>query len=307
MPKKAAGSQRLRGAQKSRPVLVFSGIILFASLIAIGLWLLSNQAPASAEAPEAETILKLQASMPFQILIPAYLPRAFDRAAAEVLVNQVGPGGEPMVQITYRTQNGETLFVREWVPVNPDSEILATSRPIETKWGKAWLLVEGESLAAIWVDVGPLRVSVYTGDLHIISPNTLLQITETLGPPSNQQIFYFVISTPAIKDAPPPKPYEVPLNAEGVQEFTLVVTPGGYDPLRVAVKAGVPVRMHFRMLGQVGCGNTLLFPSDPQNPVALQLKSEQDEQVLDFTPTQTGQFAFYCSHQMYRGLLIVNP
>ena len=64
------------------------------------------------------------------------------------------------------------------------------------------------------------------------------------------------------------------MNAQGVQELTLVVTPGGYTPLRFAVKKGVPVKLTFRQLGQVGCGNDLpIFPADRPSPSSLTLAS----------------------------------
>jgi plastocyanin domain-containing protein len=100
---------------------------------------------------------------------------------------------------------------------------------------------------------------------------------------------------------------EIPINDQGVQEFTLVVTPGGYDPLRFSVKAGVPVRMTFRQLGQVGCGNELIFPDNPQSPSSLSLATESDSQVLEFTPQQVGDFQFFCAHRMYRGVMTVHP
>jgi len=85
-----------------------------------------------------------------------------------------------------------------------------------------------------------------------------------------------------------------------------VVTPGGYSPLRFSVKKGVPVRLIFRQLGQVGCGNELIFPTSPSNSVSVKLKSQDDQQVIEFTPQQTGEFQFYCSHQMYRGVMTVH-
>jgi plastocyanin domain-containing protein len=42
-----------------------------------------------------------------------------------------------------------------------------------------------------------------------------------------------------IKEMAPPPPVEIKVNDQGVQELTLVVTPGGYSPLRFAVKKGV--------------------------------------------------------------------
>lgn len=283
------------------------GGVLVVCLLVLGGWLVRNGlASRPTEAPEAGKVLGVQASMPFQILIPAYLPREFNRAGVEIKVNQAGPGGEPMVQLAYRTKKGATLFVREWVPVNPDMEILAASRPIETKWGKGWLLAQSETMMALWVDVGPLRASIYTPSVDVLSKEQLLEMAQTLGPPSNQQVFTFVVDPPQVKEMAPPPPVEIKTNDQGVQEFTLVVTPGGYSPLRFAVRKGVPVRMTFRQLGQVGCGNELIFPANPSSPSSLQLASEQDQQVLEFTPQQVGEFQFYCSHRMYRGVMTVH-
>jgi hypothetical protein len=163
--------------------------------------------------------------MPFQIMIPAYLPKEFNRAGMDILVNQSGPSGEPMVQLTYRTSQGATLFVREWVPGNPEIEILANSRPIQTKWGKGWLLAEGGALVALWVDVGPTRVSVFTPSVGLLPREKILAIAESLGPASSQQVFTFVVDAPTIKDMPPAPPVEIKVNEQGVQELTLVVTP----------------------------------------------------------------------------------
>jgi len=281
------------------------GACLAIALLAVGAWRVSSSPPPMRDAPEADRILAVQANMPFQILIPAYLPASFDRAGVEIKVAESGPGGEPMTQLAYHTRQGATVFVREWVPMNPDMEILAGSRPIQTRWGKGWLLTQGNSLVAAWVDIGPLRVSVYTHNLDVLPKEHLVKVAETMGPASNQQVFTFVVEPPRVTNLPPPPPFEVKTNEEGVQELTLVVTPGGYSPLRFAVKKGVPVRLVFRMLGQVGCGNELIFPADPQNPSALTLQSESDKQVLEFTPQYVGQFEFHCSHYMYRGIMTV--
>jgi hypothetical protein len=281
------------------------GACLAIAFLAVGAWRVSSSPPPPRDAPEADKILAVQANMPFQILIPGYLPEGFDRAGVEIKVTESGPGGEPMTQLAYRTRQGATVFVREWVPVNPDMEILAGSRPIQTKWGKGWLLTQGKSLVAAWVDIGPLRVSIYTHNLDVLPKEYLVKAAETMGPASNQQVFSFVAEPPTVANLPPPPPFEVKTNDQGVQELTLVVTPGGYSPLRFAVKKGVPVRLVFRMLGQVGCGNELIFPADPNNPSALALQSESDEQVLEFTPQQVGQFEFHCSHYMYRGIMTV--
>ena len=291
--------------QKSHnPTTIWRGFIL--TWIGILLFQTMGCSSAPKDAPEAGKVLAAQSSMPFQILIPAYLPRSFDRANVIVDVSQTGEGGEPMVQLSYPTTQGEVLFVREWLPTNPALEILSASRPIETQWGQGWLLAEGEDMTALWVDIGPLRVSVYTRFLKAIKNEEILEIANTMGPASDQQVFSFVVNAPTIRQAAPPPPVEIKPNANGVQELTLVVTPGGYSPLRFSVKKGVPVRLIFRQLGQVGCGNELIFPADPTSPVSVTLKSPDDQQVIEFTPQQTGDFQFFCSHQMYRGVMTVH-
>jgi len=281
------------------------GGLLAVGLLGLAMVRLTGGDQAPAEAPEENRVLAVQASMPFQILIPAYLPREFDRAGVDIKVDQLGPGGEPMVELSYHTPQGATLFLREWVPVNPDMEVLASSRPIITKWGKGWLLTQGGSLSVVWVDVGPLRVSAYTNHMEVVPRENLVGIANSVGPASARQVFTFSLENPSVSALPPPPPFEVQVNKEGVQELTLVITPGGYTPLRFAVRRGVPVRLTFRQLGQVGCGNELIFPADPRNPSALSLASDKDKKVLEFTPQQAGEFEFYCSHHMYRGVMTV--
>ncbi len=282
-------------------------IIPLVLLAALGVFLVQQgQASEIKELPEAAKIYEVQPKLPFQILVPAYLPAAFIREKIDIKVSDTGPSGEPMIELAYHTYTGKSVFLRQWMPVNPEKEILAYSRPIVTKWGSGWLYRQGDTLRAMWIDIGPTRVSVFSGDLDVVPEGQLLAIAETLGPPSNNQVFYFDPNY-RVKDAPPPAPFEVQTNDQGIQELTVVVTPGGYNPIRFAVKKGVPVRLHFRMLGQVGCGNVMIFPVSPTNSQALTLNSEKDEAVLDFTPPQAGDFSFYCAHQMYWGVMTVRP
>jgi hypothetical protein len=297
------GASRTRFKSLAMPTIVGAAFVALA-VLSVAFMTGCGKTQAT-HAPEAEKVLAVQSGMPFQIMIPSFLPKAFDRTKVEITVNQGGPGGEPMVQLLYRTDKGATLTLQEWVPVNPDLEVLNASHPIQTKWGRGWNLKEGDQMAAIWADVGPTRVSVFTADLDIVSNERLLNVAETLGPASNQQVFSFDATPKKIEEMAAPEPYVVPKNAQGVQEVNLVVTPGGYSPLRFSVQVGVPVKVIFRQLGEVGCGNELIFPSDPQNPVSVQLSSPSDEKTIQFTPTRTGTFEFHCSHLMYRGLLTV--
>lgn len=282
------------------------GGVLAGLLLAAGIyWVITGRAQEPAEAPEAQLILDQQAGMPFQILIPAYLPKALERANVEIDTSQAGPSGEPMVQLTYRTRKGETLFIKEWVPVNPEREILAGSRPIETKWGQGWLLSQTGPLRAIWVDIGPLRASIYSTARELLPENEMLVVADTLGPASNRQVFNFVVDPPDIRAVEPPPPVEASINAEGIQEIDLIVTPGGYSPLRFSVKKGMPVKLTFRQMGRVGCGNEINLPYSPENSLSLRLDDPADKAVGEFTPTVSGEYQFYCPHFMYRGIMTV--
>lgn len=284
--------------------LILAGGLALAAAVAFGVWYNVNAAQTPTEAPEAEKVLAVQADMPFQILIPAYLPKEFDRANAAVNVNQSGPSGEPMVEMVYRTASNQAVFVRQWVPGNPEKEVLAGSRIVETKWGKGWLLTQ-VNLTALWVDIGALRVSVFTNDSAFFKRDQVVGLAESLGPASGRQVFYFLVDKPVLRDIPPAPPMEVQPNAEGVQEFTLTITPGGYSPIRFAVKKGVPVRINFRALGQVGSGNSLTMPIGNSETVGATLESATDKKVIEFTPEVAGEFKFHCSHDMYRGIMVV--
>jgi hypothetical protein len=306
MAKKTSADQRdKRLLLKSRWVWI--GLVGVGLLAACGIyWVSAARASQEIkEAPEAQKILDVQATLPFQILIPAYLPKQFDRENMEVAIDQIGPGGEPMVQLTYQTENGSALFVKEWLPVHPAMEILAASRPVQTNWGPGWMLKQGEDLLVIWVDIGPLRASIYTSDLTLVDRDHILAIANNMGPASNRQVFNFVVDPPHVQEVQPPPPVDIEVNEEGIQEVSLVITPGGYTPLRFAVKKGVPVRLIFRQLGQVGCGNELNFPTADGNMASLKLRTATDKQVLEFTPIQTGEFTFFCGHNMYRGKMTV--
>ncbi len=286
---------------------LIAGAVLVILLLAGGGWYAAWRASSkTTEAPEAQKVLDVQAGMPFQILIPAYLPKQFQRAKMDIKVDQSGPSGEPMVELTYRTRKGEPVFIREWVPVDPKMEIMATSRPIQTKWGQGWFLNQAGNLLVIWIDIGPLRTAIMSTNMELLPEEQLLALAETMGPASNRQVFSFVVDPPQIQQVEPPPPVEIETNAQGIQEVDLIVTPGGYSPLRFAVKKGVPVRLTFRSLGEVGCGNELNFPNGTGGMISLSLSSPDDKQVLEFTPQLTGSFEFYCGHLMYRGVITIH-
>jgi len=262
--------------------------------------------PASTEPPEAAKVIEAQNQTGnFGILIPAYLPKGFDRARVEITVNPVGPAGEPAVDMTYHTKKGVVLFLRQWVPANPDMETLVNSRPIETKWGKGWLLTQANSLIALWVDIGPLRVSLSTPNVDIISREQLLLTANTLGLAMDMQVQSFKTELPVIKGIEPPLPFEVKINADGIQELNLTITPGGYSPMRFAVQNDIPVKINFRAMGEVGCGDMLIFPTSLDNTVSIHVSDETPLQVIEFTPQAAGEYGFHCTSNCFRGIMTV--
>jgi len=305
----AAAARRKKGAKARlwRKRWWLGGCLVLAIAIALGTMAFVSSRPEYSEPPEAASILAAQEGLRFGILIPAYMPKGFNRENVEIKVDQNGPSGEPAVQLAYRNKGkSAAVFLRQWVPGNPELEVLNGSRPIETRWGTGWLLTQaGDSLSTLWVDIGYLRVAVSTHNLDLVPREKLVLMANTLGLASETQTYTFYNDPIVIKGVEPPPPFEVQLNEEGIQELNLTITPGGYSPIRFAVKKGIPVRINFRALGQVGCGNTLIFPADPVSPTGLTLKSALDLQVLDYTPQYGGDFQFQCTNNCFRGIVTV--
>ena len=150
-----------------------------------------------------------------------------------------------------------------------------------------------------------MRVSASTASLDLVSREQLVKIAETMGLASNLQVYQFYNNPEPIKGVEPPPPFIVPINSQGVQELNLTITPGGYSPMRFQVKKGIPVKINFRALGEVGCGNGLIYPADPKNSLNLILESVTDLKVLEYVPQVAGEFQFQCTTNCYRGVVTV--
>ncbi len=87
-----------------------------------------------------------------------------------------------------------------------------------------------------------------------------------------------------------------------VHEVSLRATPNGYSPNVLSVKQGIPVRLKFSTDKNSGCSRALVIPDFGLKTVA---PSDGTPTVLEFTPTQAGEFDFYCAMAMYRGKLKV--
>ncbi len=87
---------------------------------------------------------------------------------------------------------------------------------------------------------------------------------------------------------------------QGVQEITITVD-GGYEPSRVVVNTGQPVRLKFLRRDPSSCLEQVLLPDFH---IAQDLDLNQVTPV-EFTPDKPGQYPFTCGMNMYRGVVEV--
>jgi hypothetical protein len=298
--------------QKNRKInpnclgLMIAGLVILAILIPGFLWVKASLTKPT-EAPEVEKVLEAQTGLPFQALIPAYLPRRVDRTGVQIDTSQPGPGGEPMLQLLYPIRTG-SLILQEWLPRTPTAGL--ASAAISTIQGMTVVRCNCQcqsetqcTLSDVELVIGALHINVKLSDTSILTPEEMQFILNTLGPATNSRVFSSMKDVPVTYSLPPA--VEIPLNDSGVQEVTLIVMPEGYNPAHFSVKKGLPVRLIFRQLGQVGCGNELIFSWGKGKSEELELASPSDQKELVFTPEETGDFQFNCPHRIYVGAMTV--
>jgi hypothetical protein len=295
------------------------GVVL-AVLAIYGFSLLGGSFSATKEAPEAELILAAQANLPFQVLIPAYLPAGFKRANVQVDPGLIGPGGEPMIQIRYPGRGGSELVFSEWLPAQEDaSQASPAGEALQPQTVRCRCQCRSRSecdFTDMEVRIGALHVLVKTTapgavtslpfglfNGSEVTAQQMQFVLNTMGPAANQQIYSSMSDVPLTTSLP--EAVDIPVDGNGVQAITLVVTPQGYTPAHFAVKKGVPVRVVFRQVGEVGCGNELVFQWGQGKSADLRLASADDVQTLEFTPNEAGTFAFHCPHFIYNGGMTV--
>jgi hypothetical protein len=269
--------------------------LLILSMLAGAIWLMLN-ASKPREAPETERVLNAQAELPFQVLIPAYLPKSFNRKKMEIVTDHPGPNGEKMAKLIYATRRGDSITFSEWLPTDKETAIATRCLCVcQTK--------KQCNMVGMELNVGSVRVKVEFSAPNLIFYDEMQLMLNTLGPAANRQVFASVKDVPLSFSVPPA--VEIAVGSDGVQEVSLIVSPQGYSPVHFAVKKDVPVRLIFRQLGQVGCGNELIFEWGTGKSETLLLESESDKKVLEFTPRETGEYPFNCPHLIYRGVITV--
>jgi hypothetical protein len=301
----------------------------FSMLLSIGFGLfawLSWRASAPQPAPEAERVLEAQIGLPFQALIPAYLPAGFDRREMEIRAEQVegeatdqaayaAPTGA-VLHLVYANRQGQTLTFSEWMPPAVVTTTKITSTAQTTDAGASALACPcgcgcttgcaagaGYGLPFNERIIAAMRVRVLLSAPEIVTYDQLALALDTLGPAANSQVFSRPEDVPLSLNLPPAQPAIIA--ADGAQELTLVVAPDGYSPVHFSVQKGQPARLIFRQLGQVGCGNELIVTWGAGQSATLLLASPSDQQTLEFTPEEAGEFRFQCPHDIYRGVMTV--
>ncbi len=105
------------------------------------------------------------------------------------------------------------------------------------------------------------------------------------------ELWWFLFSKSQAKTAKP---------QQGVQAVSIEVD-NGYDPDRITVKAGEPVRLEFFRKDPNSCLEKVLIPDFE---IARDLPLDRVT-VIELTPQQPGTYQFTCGMNMFRGELEV--
>jgi plastocyanin domain-containing protein len=93
---------------------------------------------------------------------------------------------------------------------------------------------------------------------------------------------------------------EAMMTPAGIQEATITVAKG-YQPKRVIVEAGNPVRLHFDRQNPSSYYDQLLIPDFA---IAVDLPLNETT-TIEFIPEQLGEYEFMCGMKMNRGVIEV--
>ncbi|MBD2465541.1 cupredoxin domain-containing protein [Oscillatoria sp. FACHB-1407] len=108
------------------------------------------------------------------------------------------------------------------------------------------------------------------------------------------------IHHPAEPTISPATSTEANMTPTGIQEATVTVAKG-YQPKRVIVEAGHPVRLQFDRQNPSHCYDQLLIPD-----FAIAVNLEPETTTVEFTPEQPGEYEFMCGMKMNRGVIEVH-
>ena len=89
---------------------------------------------------------------------------------------------------------------------------------------------------------------------------------------------------------------------DGVQVVEVTVTPEGYSARKIALQAGLPVRLVFTRTVDGGCAHQVQVPDFGVEATDLPLG---ETVAIEFTPDEAGEYTFACGMNMMTGLLLV--
>lgn len=107
------------------------------------------------------------------------------------------------------------------------------------------------------------------------------------------ELWWFLLSKPQSRQA---------TTQAGLQSVTVTVD-GGYEPNRIVVQAGQPVRLNFDRRDPSSCLEEVRLPDFH---IAQPLPLNQIT-TIEFTPQQPGTYEFTCGMNMFRGSIEVQP
>lgn len=107
------------------------------------------------------------------------------------------------------------------------------------------------------------------------------------------ELWWFLLSKPKSRQA---------TAQAGLQSVTVTVD-GGYEPNRIVVQAGQPVRLNFDRKDASSCLEEVRLPDFH---IAQRLPLNQVT-AIEFTPQQPGIYEFTCGMNMFRGSIEVQP
>jgi plastocyanin domain-containing protein len=105
------------------------------------------------------------------------------------------------------------------------------------------------------------------------------------------ELWWFLLSKPKSQKA---------TAREGIQDVSIAVD-GGYEPSRIVVKAGQPVRLNFLRRDPSSCLEEVRLPDFR----IAQLLPLNQVITVEFTPSKPGSYEFTCGMNMFRGTIQV--
>ena len=85
-------------------------------------------------------------------------------------------------------------------------------------------------------------------------------------------------------------------------KIEITVTDRGYEPSRIEVAAGEPVRLAFRQEADLECAATVRSEALGIEPTEL---PKGETTVIEVTPETAGEFTFACGMGMLKGTVLV--